>query len=75
MLLFLTSCTKVYKEIWTVEKVPTEWDEEIFIPGDHIHYKDTCDGWKCAYWEEDTFCWHHYDTLVIVKFEKREKIK
>ena len=71
----LSSCTKVYKEIWTVEKYPTEWEEEIVIPGDHLHYKDTCQDWTCVYWETDTFCWHHYDTLEVRKLEKTIRIK
>jgi hypothetical protein len=72
----LSSCTKVYKEVWSVERVPNQWDEEIVIPGEHIHYEDdvTCQ-WKCCYWEQDTFCWTHYDTITVIKFERIERIK
>lgn len=73
--ILLTSCSKVYKEVWTVERVPCHWEEEIVIPGDHFHYKDTLNKWCCVYWEPDTFCWQHYDTMVVIKHEKTIRIK
>lgn len=73
--LFLSSCTKIYKEVWTVERIPIECEEEIVIPSDHLHYQDSCQEWKCIYYEVDTFCWHHYDTLEVVKYEKVIRIK
>ena len=74
-LISLSSCTKVYKEIWTVERVPIQWEEEIIIPGDHMHYMDSCQEWKCLYRETDTFCWQHYDTLVVKQFDKMIRLK
>jgi heterodisulfide reductase subunit C len=29
--LLLTSCTKVYQEIWAIERYPIEWEEEIVM--------------------------------------------
>jgi hypothetical protein len=73
--LFLVSCTKVYKEIWTVEKYPVQWEEEIIVEGDHMHYEDEACKWNCLYFEKDTVCWQHYDTLVVRTYEKTERIK
>lgn len=73
--LFLTSCTKVYQEIWVIERYPVEWEEEIVIEGDHQHFEDDDCKWKCLYYERDTFCWNHYDTIIVRKFEKRIRIK
>lgn len=75
LLLFLTSCTKVYKEVWTVEKYPVEWDEEVIVDGDHLHYKDESSKWSCLYLEKDTVCWHVYDTIEVRTLEKIERIR
>ena len=76
LLLTLFSCTKIYKEIYFVEKYPIEWDEEIVIPSEHFHYEDdiTCE-WKCFYMEKDTFCYHIYDTIPVIRYVKTERIK
>lgn len=70
----LFSCTKVYREVWTIERFPNQWEEEIIINGSHDHYKE-CDNWKCSYYEADTICWQHYDTIIVRTLEKRERIK
>ncbi len=74
--IFLSSCTKIYREVYTLEKYPVEWDEEIILPGEHLHYEDniTCE-WKCMYFEVDTFCYHIYDTIPIYKYVKTYRVK
>jgi hypothetical protein len=74
ILIALTSCTKIYQEVYTIEKYPIEWEEEIVISGEHEHYY-VDDNPKCLYYETDTFCWHHYDTIVVRKFEGRTRVK
>lgn len=73
--LLLTSCTRVYQEVWVVENYPIEWDEEIIVEGDHQHFEDDDCEWRCLYYERDTICWHHYDTISVKVLEKRERIK
>ena len=74
LILGLTSCTKVYNDLYTVERYPIEWDEEIVIPSEHEHFLVDNSN-KCVYFESDTVCWHHYDTIVVRKFESRMRIK
>lgn len=74
-LLLLSSCTKVYQEVWVVERYPIEWEEDIIIKSDHQHYKSEDGEWECLYFDNDTVCWHHYDTIVVRTLEKRERIK
>lgn len=71
----LTSCTRVYKEIWTEKSYPLQWEEEIVIEGDHFHYEDEACKWNCVYYERDTFCWQHYDTIVVRTLERTERVK
>jgi hypothetical protein len=73
--LLLTSCTKVYQEIWAIERYPIEWEEEIVIDGDHFHFEDDDCKWKCFYYERDTFCWNHHDTIIVRKLEKTIRVK
>lgn len=76
ILLTLFGCTKVYREVYHVEKYPIEWDEEIILPSEHFHYEDyiTCE-WKCLYLEVDTFCYHVYDTIPIYKHVSTIRVK
>jgi hypothetical protein len=74
-ILLLSSCTKIYHEIWVIEKYPIEWEEEITIEGEHLHFEDDSCNWKCLYYDTDTFCWQHYDTIVVKTFEKKIRIK
>lgn len=74
ILITLTSCTKVYQEIYTIERYPVEWEEEIVLKGEHEHYLIDNDN-KCIYYENDTICWYHYDTIVVKRFEGRTRIK
>lgn len=73
--LLLTSCTKIYQEVWVIEKYPLEWDEEIVIEEEHLHFEDDDCKWRCLYYEKDTICWHHYDTIVVRSLEKKERVK
>ena len=73
-LLSLTSCTKIYQEVYLVERYPMEWEEEIIISAEHQHLIVDNEP-KCIYWEADTICWHHRDTAVVMKLESRTRIK
>ncbi len=70
----LISC-KVYKETYVLEKYPVEWYDEVVIPAEHFHYQDDSIGWKCIYYESDTICWHHLDTIQVCTLIKVEKVK
>ena len=73
-LLTLSSCS-VYQEVWVVEKYPIEWEEDVIIKSDHQHYKAEDGEWECLYFDNDTVCWHHYDTIVVKRLEKRERVR
>lgn len=70
----LFSC-KVYKETYVLQQYPVDWYEEIVIPGDHLHIVDNQNQWKCLYYEPDTICWHHTDTINVYSLLKVEKVK
>jgi len=74
LILILTSCTKVYQDVYSIKKFPIEWEEEIVIYGEHTHFIID-DAPICLYYETDTFCWYHYDTIVVRKFEESIRIK
>jgi len=74
-LIIFSGCAR-YIELWEVERVPLRWEEEIVFKADHWHYVDCCDStWRCSYVPADTFCWVHYDTLVIRNYVGITKIK
>lgn len=70
----LSSC-KVYKETYILKQYPIEWYEELVIQGEHLHIQDCDNEWKCLYYETDTICWHHTDTINIYTLVKVEKVK
>jgi hypothetical protein len=73
-ILLLTSCTKVYHEIYTIEKYPIEWEEDIIIKGEHEHYFFDNKP-SCLSYDTDTISWHYYDTIVVRKFEGIKRVK
>lgn len=75
ILLLLTSCTKVYHEVYSIEKYPIEWDEEIVFNCEHQHYTFDDGVYKCLYIEPDTIIWRHFDTIVVRKYEGLIRVK
>lgn len=74
-LFLLTSCTRYYKEVWYVEKYPVEWHEEVVIPQQHFHYKDSDDSWRCFYDYGDTVCLTIRDTIELQTLHEFKRIK